>query len=129
LEKVQPYRAWLEPVIESMVAGSRSAVLSVIAEAELLVLPLRHNDRNALDRVKRLLTHESITMVSVDRELARRAASVRARLNLRLIDSIIVATAVTSGCDALIGNDRRCARRVTEIPYIYLDEVVVSGPP
>ena len=107
-----------------MVAGSRSAFLSVVAEAELLVLPLRQRNDEALHRVERLLAHESITIVRIDRELARRAASVRARLNLRLMDSIIVATAVASGCDALIGNDKTCARRVTEIPYIYLDEVV-----
>jgi len=31
--------------------------------------------------------------------------------------------AIVSECDALIGNDRTCASRVTEIPYIYLDEV------
>jgi len=107
-----------------MVAGSRSAFLSVVAEAELLVLPLRQRNDEALHRVERLLAHESITIVRIDRELAHRAASVRARLNLRLMDSIIVATAVTSGCHALIGNDKTCARRVTQIPYIYLDEVV-----
>jgi predicted nucleic acid-binding protein len=127
LEKVQPYRAWLEPVIESVVAGSRSAVLSVIAEAELLVLPLRLRNRDALDRVERLLEHPSITIRRVDRELARHAASVRAGLNLRLVDSIIVATAAVSGCDALIGNDQTCARRVTEIPYVYLEESVTRG--
>jgi predicted nucleic acid-binding protein len=127
LEKVQPYRAWLEPVIESVVAGSRSAVLSVIAEAELLVLPLRLRNRDALDRVERLLEHPSITIRRVDRELARHAASVRAGLNLRLMDSIIVATAAVSGCDALIGNDQTCARRVTEIPYVYLEESVTRG--
>src|SRR3990172_3927483 len=31
--------------------------------------------------------------------------------------------AIVSECDALIGNDSTCASRVTEIPYIYLDEV------
>jgi predicted nucleic acid-binding protein len=129
LEKVQPYRAWLEPVIESVVAGSRSAVLSVIAEAELLVLPLRLRNRDALDRVEGLLEHPSITIRRVDRELARHAASVRAGLNLRLMDSIIVATAAVSGCDALIGNDQTCARRVTEIPYVYLEESVTRGGP
>ena len=116
-------------MIESLVAGSRSAVLSVIVEAELLVLPLRLGNREALDRVERLLEHQSMTILRVDRELARHAASIRARLNLRLTDSIIVATAVVSGCDAVIGNDRACASRTTEIPYVYLEEVVTRGQP
>jgi len=115
-------------VIESMVAGRRSAFLSVIAEAELLVLPMRQGNREALDRLESLLTHSSITIVSLDRELAANAASFRARLNVSLMDAIIVATAVASGCDALIGNDRTCARRVTDIPYVYLDEVVGERP-
>jgi len=115
-------------VIESLVAGSRSAFLSVITEAELLILPMRQGNREALDRLESLLSHSSITIVGLDRELAANAASFRARFNLPLMDSIIVATAVVSGCDALIGNDRTCARRVTDIPYIYLDEVVGMRP-
>ncbi len=111
-----------------MVAGNRSAFLSVITEAELLVLPMRQSNREAIDRLESLLSHPSITVVGVDRELASNAASFRSRLNLPLMDSIIVATAVASRCDALIGNDRTCARRVSEIPYIYLDEVVGRRP-
>jgi len=49
-------------------------------------------------------------------------------LNLELSDALIVATAIVSECDALVGNDRTCARRVTEIPYIYLDEVMGRSP-
>jgi len=31
---------------------------------------------------------------------------------------------VEAGCDALVGNDALCARRVTDIPYVYLDEAL-----
>ena len=46
---------------------------------------------------------------------------------LALADAIIVATAVVEECDALVGNDARCAKRVTQIPYIYLDDAVKAA--
>src|SRR5207245_9376259 len=91
LEKIQPYRAWLEPVIESMVAGRRWAFLSVIAEAELLVLPMRQGNRAALDRLASLLTHSSITTVSLARALAAHAASCRARLQRSWMHDLVLA--------------------------------------
>jgi predicted nucleic acid-binding protein len=93
-----------------------------MVEAELLVHPLRHGSEDALDRVSTFLADKSVRLIHVDRPLAREAAVIRAKHNLTLVDSVIVATAVVSGCDALIGNDKRCASRVTEIPYIYLEE-------
>lgn len=128
LQKVQPYRRWLEPFIDSVEAGNRLVVLSVLAEAELLVHPLRHSSEDAIDRARAFVDDRSVTLVEVDRALAYDAAALRARHNLTLVDSVIVATAIVSGCDALIGNDRTCARRVTEIPYIYLDEVAGRSP-
>ena len=124
LQKVQPYRRWLEPIIDSIEAGDRLMVLSVLAEAELLVHPLRHNSGEAVDRVLAFVKDRSVNLVAVDRGLARDAASIRAKYNLTLVDSVIVATAITAGCEALVGNDKTCAQRVTEIPYIYLDEAV-----
>jgi len=108
----------------SVVIGNKSAVLSVVVEAELLVYPLRHSGVELLDLIQALITHPSITIVDVDRQIARYAASVRANYNLTLMDSIVVSTAVLSECDVLVGNDKACAQRVTEIPYIYLEEAV-----
>jgi len=81
-----------------------------------------------ISKMELALAHPSVRVVPVDRQIARKGAEARAELDLELPDALIVATAVVSGCDALIGNDRTCARRVTEIPYIYLDEVVGRSP-
>lgn len=107
-----------------MEVGTTLVVISVVAEAELFVHPLRHCSDEALDRVRSFVDDRSVTIVPLDRSLAGHAASIRANYNLTLVDSIIVATAIMSGCDALIGNDKACAQRVTEIPYIYLEEAV-----
>lgn len=99
--------------------------MSVISEAEMLVKPLREGDVRQAERIEVLFqAPEHVEVWPVDRKVAHRAAYLRARLGLRLDDAFIVATAVEGSCDALVGNDSLCARRVTDIPYVYLDEVL-----
>lgn len=65
-------------------------------------------------------------VVEMDRVIARQAAEVRAASGLDLADAVMVATALHTGCDAIVGNDARCAERVRNIPYVLLD-ALVSG--
>lgn len=124
LDRVTPYIEWLHPVFESVHVGERQAILSVVTESEVLVKPLREQDREAIDRATVLLSEPTIQLLDVNREIGIKAAQLRADLNLKLPDALIVATAIVAGCDAIVGNDKRCATRVTEIPYVYLDETV-----
>ena len=124
LEQVPPYHQWLHGVFESIQAGDRTAVVSVMCEAEMRVQPLRMGNRGMSGKQELTLAHPSVLVVPVDRDIARKGAEIRAELDLKLPDALIVATAVIHNCDALIGNDKACAQRVTEIPYIYLDEAV-----
>jgi predicted nucleic acid-binding protein len=124
LQRVQPYTDWLDPVFEAIHLGDRDGVISVVTQAEVLVRPLYLGDRSALERAGALFSLDALRILDVDQNIAIKAAEIRANLGLKLPDAMIVATAILAGCDALVGNDRRCARRVTEIPYIYLDEAV-----
>jgi predicted nucleic acid-binding protein len=124
LDQREPYRTWLRPIFLDMERGLSEFVLSVIVYAEMRVKPLRERDERVLEMIEALVDTESIRLIPVSLEVSRRASEIRASLDLELPDAIIVATAIISGCDALIGNDKRCASRVTEIRYIYLDEAV-----
>lgn len=104
--------------------GWREAIVSVVTELEMLVLPMRHDDSYELDRISALLGAPTIHVVDMHRDIARRGAEVRAASGLDLADAAIVATALHTGCDAIVGNDERCARRVRELPYILLDDLV-----
>lgn len=125
---VEPYFPFMDAFFVSIKAGERRGVVSVVTETELLVGPIRAGDPISLNKVSTTLSHRNVRIVVVDREVAREAARIRAAHDLKLPDAIIVATAVVSGCDALVGNDRTCARRVTEIPYVYLEEAVGRIP-
>ena len=54
----------------------------------------------------------------------RRAAALRGRTRLKLADAIIVATALETDCDAIVGNDGEWAEKAIDIPFVHLKDVV-----
>lgn len=76
--------------------------------AELLVRPLQVNDAAAVAVVKDLLQHRGVvTLVGHDRSAFERAALLRARHGLKMVDALQLATAQGVGARCLISNDRR----------------------
>ena len=108
-----------------MQRGEAAIIVSAITEAELLVRPKRDGETEAEERIRDLLSEDGFTVVAVDRQIARLAAELRARHNLGLADAIIVATAMATGCEAVVSNDGKWSR-VTEIAFVHLDEVASS---
>ncbi len=101
-------------------------VVSVLTELKLLVRPLREHDDEERERVRMLFEEtENVHVHEVTRPIIHRAAELRAFNRLPLADATIVATGIYTGCDAVVGNEERCAQRVREIPYIFLDAVVM----
>ena len=62
--------------------------------------------------------------MSLDIALAREAARVRASTRLRMPDAIQVAAVRLSGADAIVTNDHRWVRRVTQPALVLLDDYV-----
>jgi len=97
---------------------------------ELLVKPLREQDDWERERVNAVCGGFNVRVLDLDRyRIAPMATDLRADHGLSLTDATIVATALHANCDVLIGNDERCARRVREIPYVYLDDLVKEMQP
>ena len=109
-------------LLEDVRLGRRQGVVSVVTEIELLIRPLRDGTSQDVQRVRVLL--DALDVVELDREIAGVTASVRARIGLKVPDAAIVATALVTGCEAIIGNDGLCGQRVREIPYLLLDELL-----
>lgn len=93
----------------------------------MLVRPIRLELVDEIRQVDALLSVSAMHVVPLDREVARLAADIRGEYRLSLADAAIVATATVTGCDVIVGNDARCASRVTEIPYLLLDDLVGKG--
>lgn len=98
------------------------AFLSVITALELLVKPIKAENRELENNIKLFLDHfPNLELLAVSREIAFQAAAIRAATNLKVPDAILIATATVNNC-ALIGNDLECSKKTTGIPYIYLDQ-------
>lgn len=100
-----------------------------MTELELLVQPIRLDLIEEVERVEALLSAPSLQVIPLDRALAKKAAQVRAATGLDLADATIIAAALHTGREAVVGNDERCARRVRELPYVLLDALVKERQP
>jgi predicted nucleic acid-binding protein len=98
--------------------------LSVITAAEMLVRPLRTGSTDSQIMHRFLRQIPNLHIVEVDFEIAQQAANVRALTRLMLPDALIVGTALLSGCEAIVTNDREWARRLSplfpQFRWIYL---------
>ena len=108
--------------------GSRKqGFVSVVSEIEVLVQPIRHGRQWEVRAIRTLF--EEMNVIELDRAIARTAAAIRAEQRLGLPDAAIVATALHTNCDAIVGNDERCAQLVQELPYVLLDDLVKEQQP
>ena len=99
------------------------AYSSVLTLAEVLVMPLRKDEQRLVRAYKEiLLAGDDYEMVDFTTEIAVVAAEIRARYGLGTPDSIHVATAVTTQCDAMLTNDRDM-KRIRELTILLLDDL------
>jgi predicted nucleic acid-binding protein len=126
LEGREPYASYVAQTAALIERGQALGVISTIVEMEVLVRPLRDSDTEAQERMRTFLqTMPNLMVRPVDRIIARRAATVRARTRLAPMDAIIVATALEERCDVIVGNDSFVAKQSLGVPYLYLEAYVV----
>lgn len=124
LQGISPYDAILNPLFGLFEQRDVEAVISVITEAELLVGPLKKDNKEALTMVKLFLNDfPGLKVIPISRQIGQMAAGIRARTNLRLPDALIIATAKTAGCGAIIANDLAWSKvdtSIAELPEVIL---------
>jgi predicted nucleic acid-binding protein len=94
-------------LLRPLLGGGAEIVIGASAYAEVMVRPLA---RGTGGRVDEFIDAIGATVLAIDRELARRAAGLRARhRSLRLPDALSLATALTADAQ-LVTLDRRLRR-------------------
>jgi predicted nucleic acid-binding protein len=125
VEENERYLPLVDEVFDRLDDGLLTAVVSPVTLSECLVVPYRLDHKDLVrDFTEALLHGRGISFAPIDQEIARQAAELRARYNLRLADAFQVAVAVLTGCDAFLTNDATL-ERVTELNVIVLDELGV----
>jgi len=121
LDGTVPYFPLVDAVFAAVEEGTKELVLSVLVEMELLVKPYRDGDERALTQIGLLTDHyPNLSFAPITREVARRAAEIRAIEKLATPDALVAASVVEAGCDVLVGNDLECKRRLKSLSYLCL---------
>jgi predicted nucleic acid-binding protein len=123
VEEDTRYLALVDPIFDRLDAGTLVAVTSPVTLAECLVMPYRNNQVELQQIFSDLIVNgTNVLFASIDREMGRRAAELRARYNLSLTDAFQIAVALQSGCDAFLTNDMTL-KRVSELSVVVLEEM------
>lgn len=123
IEKHPDFYPILAPIFEQIEMGRLIAVTSPITLAECLVLPIKQKKLEIVEAFMDIIGggHFS-TFVPFQKEIARRAAEIRAKYNLSLVDAFQIAAAIESDCDAFLTNDKEL-EKIMEIKIIIVGDL------
>jgi len=125
LEAHPVYLPLTRELLAGVEAGRWTAVISTVTVMELTVRPWQL-DRPAVARAyEALLVHfPHLILADVTRDVARRAAQLRARYRIRPADALQVATALIHEATAFVTNDRLLTRLSPALDVVMLDNFV-----
>jgi len=110
-EEEVPFFEYSSKLLNAIEDGQLKAVVSIITIAELCVGYYNINKLKEKDEyLSYIYSQDNYTIVNLDRVLADQSAKIRCETNLRLPDSIIVATSLQEKAFRLISNDGKFDR-------------------
>lgn len=119
------YQKITTPIFETIESGSCSAVTSTLARLEILIRPLKENRGDLADSYRFLLdTFPNLSQIAIDREVADRAAEIRAASGLATPDSLHLACAKTAGATLFITNDSDFSMEYDGMKILLLDSLL-----
>ena len=123
VERIEPYRALLEPLWEQAQNGNLIIVSSPVIVIETLVKPLRDGNTEIEKQYHELFNSGAVALIGVSYAIVEEAARLRAETGLETSDALHAATAMQAGCALFITNDADF-RRVQGLPIVILDDLV-----
>lgn len=125
LEAHPRYLPLTREVLTGVQTGRWMAITSTVTIMELTVRPWQINRPAVAREYEALLVHfPHLTVADVTRDVARRAAQLRARERLRPADALQVATALLHSATAFVTNDKALRRLSGLLDVLVLDDFV-----
>ncbi len=119
------YAPLTQAIMEMIEAGDIEGVTTTITLAELLTVPARANNQQAMHEYEIYLSgFPHLLIFPLDVTIARETAIVRAATGLRTPDAVQVATARVARVQAIVTNDRRWLGKIETPRIIILDDYV-----
>lgn len=126
VEQHPTYFRTMDEIIDQIEHGNISGFASNLVLSEVLVQPLKLRDSIMAERYRDVLQKsQNFVLLDPDIFISERAADLRARYSIPLLDAIHLATAIETHCDAFLTNDN-IFRRVIEIPILLLDDLEID---
>jgi len=128
IEKHPTYIDRMRLVMQHIVTPSQTtAYASVMTLAEVLVQPLKTGNIVLAQHYERILVQtKRLNLINITPAIARQTAKLRSDYGIKTPDALHIATAIVSGCDGFLTNDRTL-KRIHEINVIILDNLT-SAP-
>jgi predicted nucleic acid-binding protein len=127
LEAHPHYVPLTKTVLNGVQSGQWQAVISTVAIMELTVHPWRMSRPDIAREYEILLANfPNLYLADVTRDVARKAAQLRATYNLRPADALQVATALIHQATVWVSNDKKLKRLEPIVDVVILDEFITS---
>lgn len=128
LEANPTYTPLTKIAFENMEKGKFKGVTSTITLMELTVLPWRTGHEHVAREYEAVLNNfPNLSIVDIDRHVARLAAKLRADFNISPADALQIAASLQAGAKAFLTNDKRLSGLQTVIEILILDDFVTVG--
>ncbi len=125
LEAHPAYLPVTQEIFTCIAGGQKQAVTSAITLMEINVRPLQVGREDIARKYEALLvSFPNLTVVDVDRNVARQAARLRVAYRLRPADALQTASCLLHGAQVFITNDHQLGRLKEVIEVVMLDELV-----
>jgi len=123
LENNERYGPLIQLTLNGIEKGKWQGVTSTITLMEITVRPWQLGRESAAREYEAVLVHfPNLSVVDVDRNVARAAAQLRAKYNVSPPDALQVAASLSFGAKAFLTNDKRLSRLQELIDILVLDD-------
>jgi predicted nucleic acid-binding protein len=125
LENNAKYGPLAQITINGIEKGKWQGVTSTITLMEITVRPWQLGRETAAREYEAVLVHfPNLSIVDIDRNVARTAAQLRAKFNVPAPDALQVAASLSFGAKAFLTNDKRLSRLQELIDVLVLDDYI-----
>lgn len=125
LENNERYGELARITINGIEKGKWQGITSAITLMEITVRPWQLGLESVAREYEAVLVHfPNLSVVEVDRTIARAAAQLRAKYNVSPPDALQVAASLSYGAKAFLTNDKRLSKLQDLIDVIVLDDFV-----
>ena len=108
-------------ILSALARDNNQFVSSVITCTEYLVIPYRTDNRPLVDAFWELVADCGMILYPITKEIALKAADIRAEYGFKTMDSLQLAVACMEGCQMFLTNDKQL-RRFREISCVTVEE-------